>query len=657
MNSKEFNRVVFHSKEDMANSYNLLKAEKLLEKCTSKSKFTINDLFEFFNIQLYFENNIFLPKWTETDKKNFYIIIEEKWALLKSKLFNLNDENIEEFLQQLEYDYKSNFWDLTNKFNVHRNISKEKFGIVLKKFPYNIFHILPQNKIVTKFDKEIRAFLMDFEESAEILLSQFEEKNTSNDSIKYNFPKSLGFLDKETILIKYLDNPEANLNFIRLIERSIDSNQLRLSDKTRYLAKRRAKELNDEILEKGHSQKSGIQVGLSIDQEEPLKIKNEIGLYEVTYSKKWLDEIEDELTLFSMFKQLFRYTDETGLIPLVSKTSEQDVLERINMKSKNEYEIGQAFIRKEMLSIIQLHLFKVYLQRRNNNIENLINTFIQKLNDKIHPHKFIFQIRESKSSYVEKIRTIFPDFDFLLKQYKALADFGDIDLELLQSSSKPIGLSQIKSLAPKKYIYCNSDLILRLKHIFFSDQSHLFYTKKFGNKYRNLFDLLTKEKISLEDFSNYQKNAIQTLINDEYLEIAKGNIIEFKEITFIYVIRELYRNELLNYWFYPKFIRDEIDVMIEKELLSFKQTLFSEEEKKYFNFYLNKKEFTNGYDLRNKYLHGTNPISDEQHENDYYLILKVIVLTLLKIEDDINISKRTAACKDGSSLSNNYEEK
>ncbi len=627
----------------MANSYNLLKAEKVFNKSSSKSKFTINDLLEFYNIQLYFKNDLFLPKWTEIDKKNFFEIIEDKWTLLKSKLFGLNDENIEELLQQLEYDYKSNLWDLINKLNIHKNLSKVKFGIILNKSPYNIFHILTQNKIVTRFDKVIRAFLINFEESAEILLSQFEEKDPSNNSPKYYFPKSLSLSDKETILLKYLDNPKANLNYIRLIEKSRDSNQLKISDKTKYIAKKRSKELNDEILEKGHSQKSGIQVGLSIDQEEPLKIKRETGLYEVTYSKKWLDGIEDDLDLFSLFKYLFKYTDETGLIPLVSKPNELDVLERILMKSKNEYEIGEAFIRKEILSIIQLHLFKIYLVRRNCSIENLINSFTQKLNDKIYPQKLIFQIRQSKSSFIEKIRTLFPDFDFLLKQYKGFVDFGDINLELLQASSKPIGLSQINSLVSKKYIYSNNNLILRLKHIFFSAQSHLFYIKKFGNKYHNLFDLITNEKISLEDFSNYQKGVIENLINDGYLKVTSENIINIEKITFIYVLRELHRNELLNYWFYPKFIRDEIDLMIEKGLVFFKNTLFSEEEKKYFNFYLNKKEFTNGYDLRNKYLHGTNPITNEQHENDYYRILKIIILTLLKIEDDINISKRISA--------------
>ncbi len=224
-----------------------------------------------------------------------------------------------------------------------------------------------------------------------------------------------------------------------------------------------------------------------------------------------------------------------------------------------------------------------------------------------------------------------------------MADEGTIDIELLQVSSKPIGFSQITSQNNIKYVYSNDRLILQLKHIFFSDQSHMYYTETFGTKHTNLFDLLTQETVNIEDFANYQKDTIKSLVKDGYLRINKGNNVEIDKITFIYIIRELHRNELLNYWNYPKFIRNEIDLQIEDKKLFVENTLFSKEEVKYLNFYLNQKIYTNGYDLRNKYSHGTNTQSEEKHKNDYYLILKIIILTLLKIEDDIIINKKTAA--------------
>ena len=74
-------------------------------------------------------------------------------------------------------------------------------------------------------------------------------------------------------------------------------------------------------------------------------------------------------------------------------------------------------------------------------------------------------------------------------------------------------------------------------------------------------------------------------------------------------------------------------------LIYFEDTLFSKPEQSYFNFILNKSEFTNGWDLRNKYLHGiqANPEETEKHKEVYLKYLNLIVLALLKIEDDLMI--------------------
>lgn len=640
---KEIQRIVFYSKEDMTNNHNLLEVEKLLDNFISEQNFTLNDLLEFYNIKLYFDNELFPIKWSKSDKEKYIQIIEVKITALKERLLKINDQNVDEVIKDLEYNYRNNFWELIDLLSIYKNISHLKFSEILEKFSYQINYILQQKNIVDKFNKVIRDFLMSYKNSAEILLSQFEERKSDKNSSKYYFPKSLSLEDKEKIISTYLDRDDCNLNYIRLAEKSKDSIELKLSDKTKYKAKKKSSEKNNEILENGHTWSIRVQCGLNKDQDEPAIFKNENGLIEVTYSEKYLNGIENQIDLFKIFSSLFNYTDETSLIYLVNKFSELNVMERVmGLKSKNEYEFGEVFTRKEILSILQLQLFDDYLKRKNSSIEQLINSFISYINELIQPNKLIFQVRFSDSPELYKIRNLLPDFDFLLKQYKNLVDDGSIDIELLQISSKPIGFSQITSLNEIKYVYSNNELIQNIKHIFFSDQSHMYYTETFGTKHKNLFDLLTKETVNLEDFANYQKNAIQSLVKDGYLKINDNNNVLIDKITFIYLLRELDRNELLSYWHYPKFIRDEIDILIEEKKLVVENTLFSKEEIKYFNFYLNQKIYTNGYDLRNKYSHGTNTQSEQKHKYDYYLILKIIILTLLKIEDDIIINKNTA---------------
>ena len=81
--------------------------------------------------------------------------------------------------------------------------------------------------------------------------------------------------------------------------------------------------------------------------------------------------------------------------------------------------------------------------------------------------------------------------------------------------------------------------------------------------------------------------------------------------------------------------------MESENMIFFDSSLFSKPEQAYFNFFLNKSDFTNGLDLRNSYLHGTQAKPDEiqKHEYAYFSYLKLLILTFLKIEDDLMIYK------------------
>lgn len=237
----EINRIVFYSKENMATSHNLVKAEKLLNNFNSEKNLTLNDLLEFYNVKLHFDNDLFLPKWSKSDREKYNQIVEENWSSLKKRFQKINDLNIEEIINELEYQYKSNFWELVNKLSIYKNVSHSTFSDILKNFSSQINYILPQKNIVQKFNKVIRDFLMNYKNSAEVLLSQFEEKKSDRNSPRFYFPKSLSLSDKEEIISTYLDREDSNLNYVRLAQKSKDSNELKLSDKTKYKAKKKLK--------------------------------------------------------------------------------------------------------------------------------------------------------------------------------------------------------------------------------------------------------------------------------------------------------------------------------------------------------------------------------------------------------------------------------
>src|SRR5690606_26524375 len=142
------------------------------------------------------------------------------------------------------------------------------------------------------------------------LLSQFEEEHSS-ERPKLCFPASLKDNDKEAMVLNYLDSPNANLNYVRLV---VKARTLKISNKTRLKAKRLEKKLNDEILEKGTASTNVVQVSISKDQEEPYKLENRNGQFTHCYSEKWLDATKSNENIFHNFAYLFNYINTQGCI-------------------------------------------------------------------------------------------------------------------------------------------------------------------------------------------------------------------------------------------------------------------------------------------------------------------------------------------------------
>ena len=54
----------------------------------------------------------------------------------------------------------------------------------------------------------------------------------------------------------------------------------------------------------------------------------------------------------------------------------------------------------------------------------------------------------------------------------------------------------------------------------------------------------------------------------------------------------------------------------------------------HFNFVLNKKEFSNGMDLRNAFLHGSFRGTDEDLQQAYIEALKILIMIVIKANEE-----------------------
>lgn len=637
MNQNKINRVKFFSMNDVSCGFELSKAESILLNFDRAQTFGINDIIELFQIKLYIDSGLFLDRWTDIERTKFKEVVKVFWNVICEFWSSIDENNFEILFQEVGKGSQDSFWKLIGLFETYKKINESIFIKILNHKHTWVQKIFHHKKLVNFYGHVLRQYLLDNFKAAELLLSQFEEKHDREFS-ELHFPNCLSEVDKENIILNYLAWGDANLNYVRLI---VNSKEIKISPKTRLKATKVERIKNDEILENGHVWNWSFQVSLSKIQEVPILITWGNNIQSISYSTKWLDQFDNSLSLFQLFTNLFGFTDESGLIQLVSKNSEMDMMEKIPMTSKNSYSKGLEFTRKSNLSHIQIIIFLNYLKGKNKSIEFILSEIIGGLINDFYSLKHLkINFPSENTSNLEKVRMIAPEFESLLKQFQLYTEDGNIDHELLRIGASPKKIGEIKSLVKKKYVYGTENEKLQiLQNAFFSDQSILRYVEPYMDKYHDLYSLLSNENLRLTDFENYQLPAINKFLKDEYLAENSDGFVKINKVIELSIIENLYKNEVVSYWHLPVVIQEVVDQMYNDGLIYLGETLFTEPEQKFFNYYLNKSEFTNGLDLRNRYLHGTNSDSDEEHQNSYLIYLKLFVLALLKITDDLMINK------------------
>lgn len=646
MHEFNFNKVVFYSIEDMAGSRQLKKGEEILRRPTLSEYTNINDVLELYNIKKYIDNELYLVDWTPEDIANFKQKVSEYDKIIGQFMSKINNSNVIQLYEETYREYIASFWELVNNQSIFKRISKVNLNIILTKEPYLIRIILSHKRIVDHYNNELRSFLLTYSESAEILLSIYEVIDDFRKNQKF-LPKSLSVEDKEAIISNYLESDNTNLNYIGLIQNVRDKNDFKISNKTRLKAKR----LEKSETEKFFTEKGGTHYEISISYPlNATKIKyvkaDNLNL-KYFYSIDFIKQNNNPYSLYLNFKFLFEFVDIQNRVSLVNKKTQMGVMERIiGVRSQNEYRTGFVFNSSEKTSQLQIFSYNLIVKELNNSLEDILHhVFTSEFQEKYgFADNAHFSIPSSTSSSFEKVRLLAPEFESILKQFKLYVEDGEIDFELLEISSTPSAIKDIPSLNTDKYIYLNENNkeMVGCSYLFFSDQTLLTYVEPFKEKQFNcFFDLLANEQVNFNNYEEHQKLELNYLIEKGYISINENGIIQITNLERVLILKDLYINEVASYYHYPINLQKEVQQMISEGIVLFESSLFTKPEQSYFNYFLNKSEFTNGLDLRNSYLHGTQarPHETKTHEYAYFTYLRLLFMTLLKIEDDLFISQ------------------
>lgn len=633
-------RIKYYSINDITCSENLMNLEKILREYEAGREVqSINDAIELYNINKFIKNKIYLKVWKDEDV--LFLESECKRCFgVAAKFFNtkITREDITKLFQEVERCYKSDFWEMIERFKMYEKISSEKFQYLIENSEIGLNNFLKQKKLVEHFGEIIREYMLKHSFTAEILLREYEMKHDRELEPIY-FPKELVNKDKEDIILRYIDSKEANLNYLRLIA-NIQSckDKIEISARTILKSKKKVQEEEKRFFENN----SGIQyetiVAFSKQQEDTVISNLEGQNLTLSYSQKWIEENDDYATLLNNFIYLFEFVDPQMRLNMVNKVNNLSVLERhLTTRSKNAYKTGVVFERLNQLTFLQTAGYYSQLFGFGIRLEEIIEWFFREyLLNEFKAGGFRLAMPSANSTMLEKCTNIMPALESVLKQFSLYVEEGEIDFELLEIRSEHLVYKNIPSFIDKKYVYGIGNEYKYITYLLFSDQSGLGYYKEKEKSYNNFFELLCNEEIQESDYPAYHISEIQWLIDHQYLSIDENDHIIFRNKDLILVLEDLFYNEVISYWKYPKRGREIMDGLEMKNVIEFESSLFSRPEQDYINYFLNKSQFNNGLDLRNQYSHIQPQSGDNEkiHTQSYMMFLRIFIISIIKINDD-----------------------
>ncbi len=627
----DYDGIKYYGKKDMSIGWALENSEVKLQSFSAESKVeNVNEAIELFNISQLLDTGVCLRKWDE----NTYNGYKDKAPLLMklcAKFFaKINNDSFMEIEESVCISYLEDFWMLIEKFKVYERIDKDTFKRFMEESNPTLWVILKHKRIVDFFGQELSDVLRISEQTPELIAHNFLE---AGEKTRYYFPKELPSSEYEGILKRYVESENPNPNYLHLIMIHNSTKECPISDKLKLSAKK----AYHKYWENNKASGTGIGYGVELsfgDVSDLVSYEKEGYTIKYTYDIKWLEENLDYPTILNNFKFLFEYFDMFWRCTFVAIESQMGVFEKhIGMKGKREYIKGTSFNMCNMTSTLQMNAYYNFLQKNSISLELVIKWFFEEyLKEEFGADVFVYNPSKNDASWLDKCRNISSEMDGVLKQYRMYVEDGQIDRELLEMSSEHIILNAIPSFLEDKYAYAESTDLHNQMHLLFSDQSTITYTEKTKSTYNSFCLLIMSEEMRRSDFYEYQLPSIDWLIEKNVVYVDDNDVLRLNG-EYIAILADMYKHDVVCVQYYGKY-KNILTEMKDSNDIRTESTLFSVPETNYINYMLNRSEYSNGKDLRNKYIHSTYPMEEDVQMQDYMDLLKIMIVVIGKINEE-----------------------
>lgn len=631
-------RVKYYGRDDWAYGHNMQKIEKIT--IPKIEDIDINDAIEYYEIKKYFDDEITSPQWSFDDKKR-YKEKSLKLFSLSMKFFNsLTDDNILDAYNTIDILYRESFWEMFNKCKLYKQISDTAFKTIIESENCHPFLFLPYKDIVNKYDCTIGEYLINSVYGAGVIIHSYEQDFSNIEKI--NLPKSITGEKIVSCNNNFIKSEHPNLNDLMSIFMMQESKNFPINDSIRLSAKRR---YNEEI-KKLFANSKGFEYGFKLSFVENIdkiyRLSKEGNISKIEYNLQYLQDTLENPDILNNFIYVFEFVDFQMRCLAVSSKHGGSIFERLTMQDTlKDYIADSTFNFINELANAQIMAYYEFLKRKNIRLENVIEWFFTKyLQEEFQVPEMKISLPSENSTYYEKCCLIIPAFDSIIKQFSFFVKDGKIDFELVGMSTKPIKFENIPSLIERKYVCAGNEECDKLSYLLFSDQCLLSYNRKVSNKeYDSFIDLITKENIKYEDFEKFQQNQLDTLIDKKIIKISENGFLIISDKLMVNILKQIYYREVINKYDTQKPYHKRIEDLTNEGLLKEYSSLLSIPEINYFNYLLNRSEYRNGLEIRNRYIHGNQQVlADEKiDKTNYMILLRIFIILIIKINDEFCI--------------------
>lgn len=635
-------RVRFYGVHDLATGWQVPRVVELVGQFDPKNAPTsIVDILELHNVQQYLEHGFLPNAYTEQERNHAKARIPQIRSAVARFFSVIDDTNFAAIVASVGHDYHGDLLDLLGRNKAFERCDGATVLPALTAAGVHLGELLASKKLVQAYDAEMRDELRASPRAAEYLVQKYLQDDVRGDLY---LPASFTAVDARELLESYVDSEGANPNYAGLIATAKENPLAGIDAKLKLRAKRRNDEMTARFFDENEGFKTGCEVGISDTQDEPVVFEMDTSdelVSRYTYSRQWLEETCDNPSILNNFLHLFDFVNRQVLLVLPSYPARLGVMERFTgATGKTEYKVGAVFRAVDMSTLLQTRLYHHFLESKGIDLEQVISWFFEEyLVEEFGATNFSFAPSGSGTAYLQKVRHVFAEMESVANQFTLFVKDGELDRDLLAMGSEQVLYKEIPSLLEGKYVYpCENGEITGILHLLFSDQSTLNYIND-NLKANNAARLLLDNHVAYDDFEDYQKPSVDHLIKRRIIEDT-GTRVQLMNVEQFLILNALFTTQAASYYHLSDAGRAEADDMVAKGWVTRSSSLLTNAEGNYFNYFLNGVGFSNGPQLRNKYLHGSqvNTDGEDAHFNAYITALRLTVALAIKVNDDFCLS-------------------